>query len=104
VPTMAAWLHQLTATPGPAGQLSGWGARDGKAMITTRPPPPRRNPRRTPEAPHTALTTRPRPRNPEIANRRDTRAISMPKPTKPASPHDLTNPKINSASYSRNRV
>jgi hypothetical protein len=33
--TMAAWLHQLTATPGPTGQLSGWGARDGKAMIAT---------------------------------------------------------------------
>lgn len=33
--SMAAWLHQLTATPGPAGQLSGWGARDGKAMIAT---------------------------------------------------------------------
>lgn len=33
--TMAAWLHQLTATEGPTGQLSGWGARDGKAMITT---------------------------------------------------------------------
>ena len=33
--TMAAWLHQLTATPGPDGQFSGWGARDGKAMIAT---------------------------------------------------------------------
>jgi hypothetical protein len=33
--TMAAWLHQLTATPGPDGQLSGWGTRDGKAMIAT---------------------------------------------------------------------
>ncbi|MGH3939652.1 MAG: transposase, partial [Pseudonocardiaceae bacterium] len=33
--TMAAWLHQLTATEGPTGQLSGWGTRDGKAMIAT---------------------------------------------------------------------
>ncbi|MGB3441772.1 MAG: transposase [Actinophytocola sp.] len=33
--TMAAWLHQLTATPGPDGRLAGWGTRDGKAMITT---------------------------------------------------------------------
>jgi hypothetical protein len=33
--SMAAWLHQLTATPGPTGQLRGWGARDGKAMIAT---------------------------------------------------------------------
>jgi hypothetical protein len=33
--TMAAWLHQLTATPGPDGHLAGWGARDGKAMIAT---------------------------------------------------------------------
>jgi hypothetical protein len=33
---MAAWLHQLTATEHPTtGQLSGWGARDGKAMIAT---------------------------------------------------------------------
>jgi len=34
--TMAAWLHQLTATEHPTtGQLAGWGARDGKAMIAT---------------------------------------------------------------------
>ena len=33
--TMAAWLHQLTSTEGPDGQLSGWGTRDGKAMIAT---------------------------------------------------------------------
>jgi len=33
--TMAAWLHQLTATEGPTGRLSGWGTRDGKAMIAT---------------------------------------------------------------------
>lgn len=34
--SMAAWLHQLTATEHPTtGQLSGWGARDGKAMIAT---------------------------------------------------------------------
>ncbi len=33
--TMAAWLHQLTATDEPTGQLAGWGTRDGKAMITT---------------------------------------------------------------------
>jgi hypothetical protein len=34
--TMAAWLHQLTATEHPTtGQLSGWGTRDGKAMIAT---------------------------------------------------------------------
>jgi DDE family transposase len=32
---MAAWLHQLTATEGPAGQRSGWGTREGKAMIAT---------------------------------------------------------------------
>lgn len=33
--SMAAWLHQLTATEGPTGRLSGWGTRDGKAMIAT---------------------------------------------------------------------
>ena len=33
--SMAAWLRQPTATPGPAGQLAGWGARDGQAMIAT---------------------------------------------------------------------
>lgn len=34
--SMAAWLHQLTATEHPTtGQLSGWGTRDGKAMIAT---------------------------------------------------------------------
>jgi hypothetical protein len=33
--TMAGWLHQLTATEGPGGQLSGWGTRAGKAMIAT---------------------------------------------------------------------
>lgn len=33
--SMAAWPHQLTATPGPTGQLAGWGTRDGKAMIAT---------------------------------------------------------------------
>lgn len=33
--TMAGWLHQLTATDGVAGRLSGWGARAGKAMIAT---------------------------------------------------------------------
>lgn len=33
--TMAAWLHQLTATEGPTGRLSGWGIREGKAMVAT---------------------------------------------------------------------
>jgi hypothetical protein len=33
--TMAAWLHQLTATEDPNGRLSGWGIRAGKAMIAT---------------------------------------------------------------------
>lgn len=33
--TMAGWLHQLTATEDRHGRLSGWGARAGKAMITT---------------------------------------------------------------------
>jgi hypothetical protein len=33
--TMAGWLHQLTATEGPHGRLSGWGVRVGKAMIET---------------------------------------------------------------------
>lgn len=32
---MAGWLHQLTATTGRGGKLSGWGIRDGKAMIAT---------------------------------------------------------------------
>jgi hypothetical protein len=32
--SMAGWLHQLTATPSPDG-LTGWGVREGKAMITT---------------------------------------------------------------------
>lgn len=32
---MAGWLHQLTATETPTGRLRGWGAREGKAMITT---------------------------------------------------------------------
>ncbi len=33
--SIAGWLHQLTATPGPAGTLLGHGVRDGQAMITT---------------------------------------------------------------------
>jgi len=33
--TMAGWLHQLTATEHPGGRLSGWGTRNGKAMIAT---------------------------------------------------------------------
>ncbi len=33
--SLAGWLHQLTASPGPDGNLSGHGTRDGKAMITT---------------------------------------------------------------------
>ncbi|MGH7746031.1 MAG: IS1380 family transposase [Candidatus Dormibacteria bacterium] len=34
--SMAGWLHQLTATEHPTtGHLSGWGVRDGKAMIAT---------------------------------------------------------------------
>ena len=33
--SIAGWLHQLTATPGPGGQLAGWGVRDGQAMIAT---------------------------------------------------------------------
>ena len=33
--SIAGWLHQLTATPGPHGTLTGHGVRDGQAMITT---------------------------------------------------------------------
>ena len=33
--SIAGWLHQLTATPGPGGQLTGHGTRDGQAMIAT---------------------------------------------------------------------
>ena len=33
--SMAAWLHQLTAVEGLDGRLSGWGTREGKAMIAT---------------------------------------------------------------------
>jgi hypothetical protein len=33
--SIASWLHQLTATPGPDGTLIGHGVRDGQAMITT---------------------------------------------------------------------
>ena len=33
--SIAGWLHQLTATPGPGGQLAGHGAREGQAMIAT---------------------------------------------------------------------
>jgi len=33
--SIAGWLHQLTATPTPGGGLSGWGVREGKAMIAT---------------------------------------------------------------------
>ncbi|MGH3857897.1 MAG: transposase, partial [Pseudonocardiaceae bacterium] len=29
------WLHQLTATPGPDGRLTGHGVRDGQVMIAT---------------------------------------------------------------------
>ena len=32
---MAAWLHQLTATEHHSGHLTGWGTREGKAMIAT---------------------------------------------------------------------
>jgi Transposase DDE domain group 1 len=33
--SIAGWLHQLTATPGPAGRLFGHGVRGGQAMIAT---------------------------------------------------------------------
>ena len=33
--SITGWLHQLTATPGPDGALSGHGVRDGQAMIAT---------------------------------------------------------------------
>lgn len=33
--SIAGWLHQLTATATPGGQLRGWGTRGGKAMIAT---------------------------------------------------------------------
>jgi hypothetical protein len=33
--SLAGWLHQLTATPGPDGTLTGHGVRDGQAMIAT---------------------------------------------------------------------
>jgi len=33
--SIAGWTHQLTATPGPDGQLLGHGVRDGQAMIAT---------------------------------------------------------------------
>jgi hypothetical protein len=33
--SIAGWLHQLTATPGPATTLIGHGVRDGQAMIAT---------------------------------------------------------------------
>ena len=33
--SIAGWLHQLTATPGPGGRLVGHGVRDGQAMIAT---------------------------------------------------------------------
>jgi hypothetical protein len=33
--SIAGWLHQLTATPGPGGGLFGHGVRDGQAMIAT---------------------------------------------------------------------
>jgi hypothetical protein len=33
--SIAGWLHQLTATPGPAGQLLDHGVRGGQAMIAT---------------------------------------------------------------------
>ncbi len=33
--SIAGWLHQLTATPGPGGRLTGHGVRDGQAMIAT---------------------------------------------------------------------
>ena len=33
--SIAGWLHQLTATPGPGGGLFGHGVRDDQAMIAT---------------------------------------------------------------------
>ena len=33
--SLAGWLHQLTGYEQPDGHLTGWGARDGKAMIAT---------------------------------------------------------------------
>ena len=33
--SIAGWLHQLTATTGPGGELLGHGVRDGQAMIAT---------------------------------------------------------------------
>ena len=33
--SIAGWLHQLTAIPGPGSELIGHGTRDGQAMIAT---------------------------------------------------------------------
>jgi hypothetical protein len=33
--SIAGWLHQLTAIPGPSGKLFGHGVRGGQAMIAT---------------------------------------------------------------------
>jgi hypothetical protein len=128
--SIAGWLHQLTATPGPDGQLSGHGVREGQATGRhpatpadpgARPPgPPRQHayPAPTPgyhllelvPSPNTRPTgsvlTRPhRPdtlRNP--LTRGDTRALGLSPPRKPPREDQQIQAKIHSSANSRNRV
>ena len=132
-PAMAAWLHQLTATARPDRTALRLGrprrqshdrhppppadprprpprspGRTSNPAPTTRPRPARRDPRPTPETPHTALTTRPPTAPTQEPRNREPGATpgppACPHTTKPAPPHDSRNPKINSADYSRIRV
>ncbi|MCA1676089.1 MAG: transposase, partial [Actinobacteria bacterium] len=97
--SIAGWLHQLTATTGPGGQLLGHGVRDGQAMIATLRHRLIRVPARLVR--HAgALILRP----PPGLTRGDTRALKLP-PTRKAPKKDRQRKKeINSSRYSRIRV
>jgi Transposase DDE domain group 1 len=128
--SIAGWLHQLTATPGPDGQLLGHGVREGQATgrhpaapadpgasppdpprrcahpaTTIGIPPAQRGPRPPPRTPSSALT---RPTGPKHTGtpptRGDTRALGLPRHPKPAPKRSTRRSGDQLVAYSRIRV
>jgi hypothetical protein len=127
--SIAGWLHQLTATPGPDSTLIGHSVREGQAMIahpaaqtdpgtrttdsprrrartatTTGLSPARHRPRPPPRLAGNVLT---RPHSPTTRNpltRGDTQAFTLTQTQKTPTRGSTTEQKINPPCYSRIRV
>ena len=116
--SMAGWLHQLTATPGPGGQLLGHGVREGQATGRHRgapadpgtgpPDPPRRcaHPAATTGTPPARRGPRPPPRTPSNVLTRPHRPRAHRNPAHPrrhSGPHPATNRKPSSETINPTR-